>query len=77
MTREIVRLLRNQIVDQIRVDIHSGRLAEGEHPSEMSPAQRFGVSRAPIRAALVQVTQEGLLIAPRRSFHPGQPGDGT
>jgi DNA-binding transcriptional MocR family regulator len=63
MTREVVRGLRNQIVDQIRGDVFSGRLAEAEHLSEMSLAQRFGVSRAPIREALVQLTQEGLVLS--------------
>src|SRR5262245_43386424 len=62
-TREIVRGLRSQIADGIREDILSGRLAEGERLSEMGLAQRFGVSRGPVREALVQLTQEGLLVA--------------
>ncbi len=63
ITREIVRGLRSQIADGIREDILSGRLAEGERLSEQGLAQRFGVSRGPVREALVQLTQEGLLVA--------------
>jgi DNA-binding GntR family transcriptional regulator len=62
-TRDLVRGLRSQIADRIREDIYTGRLAEGEHLSEVSLARQFGVSRGPIREALVQLTQEGLLVA--------------
>jgi len=73
-TREIVRGLRHQIADRIREDIYSGRLAEGEHLSEMGLAQQFGVSRGPIREALVQLTQEGVLLArPHRGVRVASP----
>jgi DNA-binding GntR family transcriptional regulator len=61
--RGLLRGLRGQIADRIREDIISCRLAEGERLSEMSLAARFGVSRGPIREALVQLTHEGLLVA--------------
>ena len=46
----------------MRDDILAGRLEAGERLSETKLADRFGVSRGPIREALVQLTNEGLLI---------------
>lgn len=62
-TVPLVRGLREQIADRIRDDILAGRLNEGERLSETKLAGRFGVSRGPVREALVQLTHEGLLIA--------------
>jgi DNA-binding GntR family transcriptional regulator len=47
----------------LRDDILSGRLPEGQHLSEAHLASGFGVSRGTIREALVQLTNEGLLVA--------------
>ncbi|WP_460168324.1 GntR family transcriptional regulator [Thermostilla marina] len=59
----VYRTIREQIADLIRADILSGRLTEGERLREQELAERYGVSRAPIRDALLQLTQEGLLVA--------------
>jgi DNA-binding GntR family transcriptional regulator len=58
----IVRTIREQIADQLRRDVLSGRLAQGEHLHEVKLARRFGVSRGPVRDALLQLTQEGVLL---------------
>jgi DNA-binding GntR family transcriptional regulator len=62
-TQVLIRSTREQITDRLREDIFSGRLAEGERLQEAKLAERFGVSRGPIREALAQLTQEGLLEA--------------
>ena len=59
----LIRSTRDQITDRLREDIFSGRLAEGERLQEAKLAELFGVSRGPIREALAQLTQEGLLEA--------------
>lgn len=61
----VLRGLREQIVTQLRSELLSGRLAPGEPMREESLAERFGVSRVPIRQVLHELVQEGLLVAKR------------
>lgn len=56
--------LWRQIADQIRMGIASGALgADGRLPPEMAMAERFGVNRHTLRAAIATLVQEGVLRA--------------
>ncbi len=55
--------IRDQIADQIRSDIISGDLAPNAKLNEQQLADRFGVSRGPVRDVLLQLTKEGLLVS--------------
>ncbi|MEN1677963.1 MAG: GntR family transcriptional regulator [Planctomycetota bacterium] len=59
----VARTIREQVADRIRADVLSGRLTEGTSLREHALAKQYSVSRAPIRDALLQLTQEGLLVA--------------
>ena len=61
VTESLVRSLPVQIADRLRNDLLCGLMVPGEPLLESELAKRFGVSRTPIRSALVQLTQEGLL----------------
>lgn len=53
--------------DQLEQDIVTGVLPPGERLDEQSLAARFGVSRTPIREALMQLASAGLVeLQPRR-----------
>jgi len=70
----VQRTIREQIADRIRTDVLSGRLSEGTNLREQTLAEQYGVSRAPIRDALLQLTQEGLLVAkPNCGVRVGSP----
>jgi len=57
------RTIREQVVTHLRHAVLSGELGEGEALREQPLARQFGISRGPIRYALLQLTQEGLLVA--------------
>ena len=52
--------------DQLEQDIVTGTLRPGERLDEQSLAARFGVSRTPIREALMQLASAGLIDLQRR-----------
>ena len=57
----ITRTIREQVTDQIRDDVVAGHFAAGKPLREGELAERFGVSRGPIRDAFLQLSQEGFL----------------
>jgi DNA-binding GntR family transcriptional regulator len=58
----LIRSLREQVADHLRRDVLAGELSPGEHLREVELARRFGVSRGPVRDALLQLAQEGWLV---------------
>ncbi|MEP7246659.1 MAG: GntR family transcriptional regulator [Gammaproteobacteria bacterium] len=58
-----------QVVDVLMDELRNGQFAPGERLTEQSLAQRLEVSRTPIREALNQLTEQGLLEArPRGGY---------
>jgi DNA-binding GntR family transcriptional regulator len=50
------------VVEQLRGDIVSGRLAPGVRVTEAELCKRFGVGRGPVREAVQQLAQQRLLV---------------
>lgn len=55
--------VKDQIAEQLRSDIISGDLAPNTKLNEKELADRFGLSRGPIRDVILQLTKEGLLVS--------------
>jgi DNA-binding GntR family transcriptional regulator len=55
--------LPNRIAEQVRRSVLAGEFVPGSPLREDELAERFGVSRHPIRKVLQQLTLEGLLVA--------------
>lgn len=53
--------LRHSVADAVRTALREGELTPGENVSEVSFAAQFGVSRGPVREALLVLVEEGLL----------------
>lgn len=56
------RTFREQIVEDLRARIIDGRIPPGSPIVEAEMAERFGVSRGPLREALRQLVEDGLLV---------------
>jgi DNA-binding GntR family transcriptional regulator len=60
---KLIPNLQSQVVSHLRQRILAGQLAAGTPFREQELAEEFGVSRGPIRDALLTLTKEGLLHA--------------
>jgi DNA-binding GntR family transcriptional regulator len=59
--------LKAMVTDRIREAIVTGRYKPGIHLVEQALAEEIGISRGPVREALQQLQQEGLVhLSPRR-----------
>ena len=58
-----LKSVRDQIVSRLRGELQSGHYPPGTPLREQPLAERFGVSRMPIRHVLQQLIDEGLLVA--------------
>jgi DNA-binding GntR family transcriptional regulator len=62
-------LLRDNIYDSIRSEILACRLMPGEEMREQELAQRYAVSRQPVREALLRLERERLVtVNPRQGY---------
>lgn len=62
-------LLRDNVYDSLRSDILSCRLAPGDDMREQELAERYAVSRQPVREALLRLEREHLVtVQPRQGY---------
>ena len=60
------RTIGDDVIDTLRKSIIAGAFAPGDHIAEGTLAQQLGVSRAPVREAMMQLEGEGLLVFDKR-----------
>jgi DNA-binding GntR family transcriptional regulator len=77
LTRVQPKVLRQEVLGALRAAILNGEIAPGTRLLETDVAERMGVSRAPVREALRQLEQEGLVesFAHRGAVVTGLPED--
>ncbi|MBZ6377149.1 MULTISPECIES: GntR family transcriptional regulator [Pacificimonas] len=60
--------LRDRVYQKLRDDIRTGAFDAGSRLVEVELAERYGVSRTPIREALVQLAREGFVAKSGRGY---------
>jgi len=60
--------LRAQVYQQVRLTIQRGELAPGQKLVDVDIAAQLGISRMPVRDALMQLVHEGYLVGTTRGF---------
>src|SRR5579864_7156926 len=60
--------LRKQVYQTLRTGLRKGRLGSSRTATERDLAEQLGVSRTPVREALVLLVHEGLIAASSRGF---------
>jgi DNA-binding GntR family transcriptional regulator len=63
-----VERLRDQVYELIRSDLKSGAFAPGQRLLEVELAEKYKVSRTPVREALFQLSRDGLLYGNERGY---------
>src|ERR1700745_998529 len=66
-------LLRGNVYEMLRSDILACRLAPGDDMREQELAERYAVSRQPVREALLRLESEHLLHLQPRQGYRGNP----
>ena len=62
-------LLRDNVYENLRSDILTCRLAPGDDMREQELAERYSVSRQPVREALLRLEREHLVtVQPRQGY---------
>ena len=62
-------LLRDNVYENLRTDILTCRLAPGDDMREQELAERYAVSRQPVREALLRLAREHLVtVQPRQGY---------
>src|SRR2546428_7846671 len=66
-------LLRDNVYESLRSDILNCRLAPGDDMREQDLAERYAVSRQPVREALLRLEREHLVTVTPRQGYRGNP----
>src|SRR3979490_1616857 len=66
-------LLRDNVYENLRSDILTCRLAPGDDMREQDLAERYAVSRQPVREALLRLEREHLVTVEPRQGDRGNP----
>ena len=70
--------MREQICEAVRAEVFSGEITNDQPVREQPLAERFGVSRGSVRDALLQLSQEGVLVySPNRGVRVSSPPSDT